>query len=542
MPFIKIQDTAFGAIVNHHLLAPDLIARVFSALASNKIKTIVLISPNHFSRGKGDIISSSYNWKTPYGILQADDSLIRKLSASAGVSIEEDPFKEEHGIFNIAPFIKKSFPDARIAPLIIKDSFQLSGKKDEQASRLNEIIPQDALIIGSFDFSHTLPPQAAEFHDEKALAVLESLDYSETDFLDIDSKPGLYLFLKLMQEREAGRFTLFDHTNSAEILGDPKIDDTTSYITGVFSRGDAAQENRVTLLGFGDLMLDRGVRKAIDKNTPFYPFVPITRFLNGNDITLANLEGGFTDFAPKRLEPEGIAFTFDPSLAAVLSRLGFNIFGLANNHSRDFGASGFHQTQKYLESAEISYFGDWANVDQISVVKTVRGMRIGFVGYHALSRQGFDIVLQETRRLRSEADVLVAVTHWGVEYKPYASADQQKEARQLIDAGADLVLGGHPHVIQPIEIYKGKPIFYSLGNFVFDQTFSAETMEGLAVGAVFYEHSASYYLFPIESRDLQTHLQSYDKSRMLLKKLADDSMVDDTFKSQILDGKMVISW
>lgn len=536
-----------GAIVNHHLLGKHLIASVLNNLATSKQVTVALISPDHFMRGAGEVTLSAYNWQTPYGILESDAALIRRLAKEEVGVIDERPHESapgrvegEHGIANIIPFIKQSMPRARVVPIIVKDTL-LPPESAILAERLDAFLPKDALVVASLDFSHTLPPRAAEFHDGKSVAVLQAFDENGAYSLDVDSEPAVAMLISLMRFRGARAFTLFDHTNSAELLNDFTLSDTTSYITGVFTKQNAeSPAPRATLLSFGDIMLDRYVRAAIDKNGAEYPLKPIARLLQGNDITLANLEGGFTDFSPKPFSPNNTTFTFDPALVGRLRESGFTLMNLANNHSRDFGEKGFDQTRAYLEKAGIAFFGDFANEDGLAVIEEVRGMKIGFVGYHELSGVGFENALAEVATLNDVVDVTVVYTHWGREYERRFSKSQQETAHAFIDEGADAVIGSHPHVVQPIEVYKNRAIFYSLGNFIFDQTFSKETMEGLGIGAVFEPDRATYYLFPIAIRNLAAHLMDSKERDILLQNLADDSLASDSQKRDIASGRIVL--
>jgi Putative enzyme of poly-gamma-glutamate biosynthesis (capsule formation) len=137
----------------------------------------------------------------------------------------------------------------------------------------------------------------------------------------------------------------------------------------------------VTLLAFGDLLLDRYIKREIDRKGADYPFENIKDFLAGNDLVLANLEGSFTDFKPRKLDPNNTSFTFDPKLAPMLKECGFNIVNLANNHVQDFGKDGFSQSEAYLDKAGISHFGDFYN-EGPAVIKNIDGLKIAFIGYN----------------------------------------------------------------------------------------------------------------------------------------------------------------
>lgn len=297
-------------------------------------------------------------------------------------------------------------------------------------------------------------------------------------------------------------------------------------------------EPSIAVLIFGDLMLDRYVRTTIQKKGLEYIFDNIERFLLVSDLVLANLEGSLTDFSPNP-DPNSLKFTFDPKLIPEIKKLGFNIFNLANNHSLDFGSAGFAQSKEYLKKNYFDYFGDPKNAAEISIIKNIRGLKIGFVGFNSFSRK-IDAILEEIKSIKEEADIVAVYTHWGAEYNENFTKTQQEQAHQLIDAGADVIFGSHPHVVEPMEEYKGKIIFYSLGNFVFDQLFSEKTQQELAVGAVFEKESMEYYLFPLESKNIQINLLSGDKKDIILKDLAEKSEVSDAIKKQIKSGKILI--
>ncbi|MEK7589593.1 MAG: AmmeMemoRadiSam system protein B [Patescibacteria group bacterium] len=216
-------------LVNHHLLAPHLIARALAGVATKNKQTVVLISPNHFGAGDGFAITTLYPWKTSYGVLTADRKLIKQL-VRAGVTIDPVPFEREHGISNIIPFIKKSVPNARIVPIMIRDT---ASSQDIDA--LAKALPPDALIIGSFDFSHEVTGTVADMQDAKSLAALETFDITAVSKLSLDSRSGLRLLMQYAALRDKRHFVLFGATNSAKILKRPDQSDVTSYIAGYFT-------------------------------------------------------------------------------------------------------------------------------------------------------------------------------------------------------------------------------------------------------------------------------------------------------------------
>lgn len=254
----------------------------------------------------------------------------------------------------------------------------------------------------------------------------------------------------------------------------------------------------VTILAFGDMMLDRSVRAQINKNGAEYPFALIKDFLKGNDIVVANAEGPFTYNKSVTLGVKDgpLVFTFDPAILPTLKNLGFTLLGQANNHTLNFGMSGFQKSISTIEEAGMNWFGDPRNKEIKPYVAEIRGEKVAFIGYHEFAYQGKDDVLRAILDAEKMATFVVVYPHWGEEYRTNFTVAQQKLAHAFIDAGADVVLGAHPHVIEPIEIYKNKLIFYSLGNFIFDQAANAPTGRGLAVRISLEPDFATYSLFP----------------------------------------------
>jgi poly-gamma-glutamate synthesis protein (capsule biosynthesis protein) len=535
----KPNGSIKGIFVNHHLLAPHLIASTMNAIATEEKVTVVLISPNHFSSGNGQIISTINRWDTPYGVLDSDCSNISELGLQGVIKIDTFPFKKEHGISGIVPFIKKSLPNSKIIPIIVKDTI---SEKDiiTFVESLYSTLGEKVIVVGSFDFSHYLPDKVAEFHDTQSISVIKNFDYEGTQRMETDSVPGVEIVMRYMEKSGAQHFTVTANTNSAKILNDPSIEETTSYINGLFSKGERVNESSATIISFGDMMLDRFVRKKIEENSPAYPFENLGRFLRGGDIVVANLEGSFTNFPSKTIHNYNgpLVFTFDPQILPELKRLGFTLFSKANNHTLNFGREGINESKKLIEQVDLDWFGDPSNKDIHSYTTTVRGQKITFVGYHQFANQGLDTVLDDIRIAKENGSFVIVYPHWGEEYKKFVTKTQTDTAHSFIDAGADLILGSHPHVIEPIEVYKGKAIFYSLGNFIFDQANRGPTSEGLSVGITISEHEVTYYLFPLTIRMAQASLMSYKERGILLADIAHRSEVEDDIKNQIKIGKI----
>lgn len=242
------------------------------------------------------------------------------------------------------------------------------------------------------------------------------------------------------------------------------------------------------LLFGGDLMFDRYIRTVMRKRGDNFPLALLRDAFSQADIVVANLEGPITD-NPSVSEASQIGarenyfFTFDPSVAGVLRDAHIDVVNIGNNHILNFKEEGVVQTKKYLTDAGVQYFGSPLRDDERVVVQDIRGTNIAFVNYNQFVWQGKEKAFDDIKAIKERADVTILYAHWGTEYVP-ATEPVKQLARQFVDAGADLVIGSHPHVMQQKELYQGKTIYYSLGNLVFDQYFSPETTHGLLVKAI----------------------------------------------------------
>ncbi|MFA5062432.1 MAG: AmmeMemoRadiSam system protein B [Patescibacteria group bacterium] len=518
----KTGEQAISGVIPHHLVAGKYIANFVKGLSDQHPQTIVLIGPNHLQRGPDQIVSGVYDWQTPYGVLKTDEKIIKNLSTAGVVKINDDIIDGEWSISSDVPFLKRIWPDAKIIPIILKNDINKS-ELDNLSDQLIKYLPKNSIVLASVDFSHYLPKEVANFHDDLSINTLASGNISQVDKLEIDSQSSLYLLMKYNQLKGVEKFNLVSHTNSADIVGQPDLQETTSHVIGYFSPGQATEKPEVALQFFGDIMLDRNVAKAMATSGLDYIFAKLkaqeNRFFWGTDLMGANLEG---PFAPARIKTsKSIAFRFDPLLAPQLKNYGFGLLDLANNHAIDMGWSNLDFTKTVLSAAGLNYFGDELREGpEYSWIGDVGGYKIAFIGLnntdHTLNLSEVEKAMVEAKK---SADYVIIDTHWGVEYKDHSNENQQYLAHWLIDKGADAVIGGHPHVVEEMEMYKDKPIFYSLGNFIFDQYFSPETQEGISVGLIFGENGVKkVYVFPFYSQKSQPQLMNGQQRADFMKK------------------------
>lgn len=263
-----------------------------------------------------------------------------------------------------------------------------------------------------------------------------------------------------------------------------------------FSFDDALlpKEREVTLGFVGDMMFDRGVKTSVIKNFggDFSKVLAEAGMLSKPDIMFGNLEGPISDKG--RNVGSKYSFRFDPVITSVMKDAGFDIVSFANNHVGDWTEEAFRDTMGRLEEEGILFTGAGQNIEEAKrpVIIERGGIQIGFIGMSDVGPEWMKAsaekpgillandpdLIQIIKDAKASSDFLVVSVHWGDEYKPH-NARQEMLAHKMIDNGADIVVGHHPHVAQDVEEYKDGLILYSLGNFVFDQYFSAETMQGM---------------------------------------------------------------
>lgn len=287
-----------------------------------------------------------------------------------------------------------------------------------------------------------------------------------------------------------------------------------------FVGAGVGQEKEHRILFTGDVMLGRFVETLMQRNSNDYPFEKISKHFDKYDSVLINLEGPITDL---NINPENdLSFHFKPSITELLIKNNINIVTLGNNHSYDQGHQGFFDTKENLSSTGIKYFGSAIN-SLNSLIYEDGENNIVHVGVNMTWNQDIEHVIEKISEIEKKKFTIISV-HWGDEYELNQSNDQQEFARKFIDSGADLIIGHHPHVVQGLEIYKEKVIFYSLGNFVFDQYFSKDVEEGLLVDVMLREDEVTYQLIPIESMRSQPSLMSLEDSKLFVDSILERSL------------------
>lgn len=305
------------------------------------------------------------------------------------------------------------------------------------------------------------------------------------------------------------------------------------------------KRSSLDLLFFGDMMLDRHVGERIQNKGVEYIFQELAgeeeRFFQGMDIIGANLEGAVTDRGDHYPPSQAYDFAFSPEIIKTIrDDYNFNFFNIANNHLADQGERGIRETRENLSRLGMDFVGcrDGAAGECSLEFLDVQGKRIAFLGFSMVYNSPSEEKMSDlVDKAASSSDSVIVNVHWGTEYEHRFDSRQQELAHGFIDKGADIIIGHHPHVVQGMEVYKNSPVFYSLGNFVFDQYFSRETQEGLGVGIHLGEEKDSFSLFPLTSEmsqvELMTDPEEYSR---FLKEFAEWSELNEARSEQIRES------
>lgn len=280
----------------------------------------------------------------------------------------------------------------------------------------------------------------------------------------------------------------------------------------------------------GDIMLGRGVEAALKRNGKSYDFVfeEVAELLIKGDVVFGNLEQPITD-SEHSLTGIGQGGKWvlrsRPESFTAIRQAGYNLFSLANNHILDFYEQGLVDTMELLAKNDIAFAGAGMNLEEARKPAIIeeKGVKIGLLAYTDMAEitykgkpplsflagsdnsgvapRRLDFVLEDIKGVRDSVDILMVSLHWGIEDSFDVHPSQVSFAHELIDAGADMIVGHHAHQFQGIEIYRGKPIFYSLGNFIFDQN-DPENQESFIINLKYSEKRlVGLYAVPVRTID-----------------------------------------
>lgn len=308
------------------------------------------------------------------------------------------------------------------------------------------------------------------------------------------------------------------------------------------------QKKELKILAFGDMMLGRYVRTLMDRHGKDYIFEDIYKdgWFWDADIVHANLEGPIKGKGKKG--GTSMNFSFNEDVAPLLKRYGFDVLSIANNHALDQGQDGRRTTIEALEGAGLGWCGHPSDAAADSVYYgQVEEASYAFVCLEDItSRVDIEDAVDLIWSVKRKVDFAIVSVHWGYEYKHTADKWRQVNmARSFVDAGADFVIGHHPHVVQNFEEYNGRLIFYSLGNFVFDQYWSRKTQEGLSIGISLEDGDEGFksrvQLFPMKSSLSKSRLMTETEKSEWLERFLGYGTYDSNVQENVRQGFVELS-
>lgn len=489
----------------------------------NGKKVVVMIENPEESE---NVLTTYNNWFDKEYVLENDVQLLGSVESLPFVKNIGDDFPIIEELDKFCSELAKRYENVSFLPLIIPENLDQSDAF-QLANKIMEVDGENSFTVVISDFESSEDALLNEFQRDYFFQIVRSRDFVKTYTLAVDNRPGIYVLWTLLKSN--GKFQYLSE------------DDFLVSFNGDITEQEIL-ESEPSLVVFGDAMLGRFVSTLMRRNGEDYPFesINLENYVSANDLAIANLEGPITSTAVN--SEKDIPFKFDPEVAPLLKKYHFDLLQIANNHSLDQGWDGYEETKEFLDEAGLSYFGDPRSIPDDSVkIVNIRGRRIAFIGFEdAVNRVDKDEVIDAIYKFNPLVDDVIVMMHSGIEYV-HSSSDRQKDlARSFIDAGARMVIGHHPHVVQEVEIYKDRLIFYSLGNFIFDQYFSSATQEGLSLGITLNDSSVKVYLFPIKIVKSQPRLMTPEERTEFLERFAGYGNLDDETKESIYSGILEI--
>lgn len=485
-----------AAILPHHTDIGDKLDEFWSEIAlRSEPEVIVIVGPAHWDQGSAEVQTTTGIWETPFGDVETNNKLIKKLS----LAVERESFENEHSIGVHAPYIANYFPDVQIIPVIAKSRAGLTGASElvSKLTRLNKKV----LLIASIDFSHYLSEAQSLANDVEVQEVIAEKDFDGIDQMNsdyLDSSFALDVFLLWQNATGCLSQARWHDYNPAG----------TSYLVY-----DCSASPVLRISAVGDIMLARGVENRLLHSTSGRMYSEAARKTDvlmelvseNSDIIFGNLESVLSDVG-KPIQ-KAYVFEAEPKFVDLLTHWGFSHLSVSNNHSEDFGKSAWEQSVDILKTNGIVPVGGFSNEPTVESTK-INNKKIAILGFQNLTVPFYENkVLSAISDAANENDLTVVSMHWGNEYETQPDAKTVALAHKMINAGANIILGHHPHVLQPIERYKNGLIFYSLGNFIFDQSGEKQNTSLIALIDIF-EDGLAYSTTPVDIVDFFPELGS----------------------------------
>ncbi len=450
-----------AVIVPHHLTATASIASGIKMLQNQSFSKIILVSPDHFNRCAKIFCTVNAEYNTLFGDAHSSPDIVKRLLASPLVGEDVELFENEHGIYSVLPYITNYFPQVTVTPIAVSQYLPWDTDKKDLLRLLRDVTNEDTILIISSDFSHYLSYDEAEQMDEETARTILSKDLDGIAQLknpeQSDCPNCLWLLAALADERGFYNPSMVLHTNSAALLEETDAPSTTSHFSMVWY--ESSQLDSSDLAVGGDVTLTR-YNKApkLAEN--------VINWWAGKGVRVLNLEGPLATNCKTSSNPY-IFCNLETKWKAIKDLATHWL--VMNNHMWDQGSAGFEETIRLLkDNGEAAITAEPTENDSVRLIAFSAVMNPVAQDYVGIVPNNESFVIRELKNKPLDKLTIVFV-HGGKEYSALSNDSEEKLYERLIDAGADAVVVGHTHVVGDVYLYKNKPIFRGVGNFLFDQ-------------------------------------------------------------------------
>ena len=481
----EINGLIKAGVVPHHATAATMISGFFAQATgfAEHYDTIIILAPNH-EGDLADIVLSYRDWDIGSGVF-THGGFVQNLHAAPGINttISHTHIETDHSASIFIPYIYHYLPNTKVAPVLLNRSLSLGGTQQlfHWLMHWIETSGENVLLLASIDFSHFLTASEAWERDAVTTDAILNRDFRQIHDMNdhyLDSPAAMIIFLMYIDAIGAA-LEIADHANATDFLG-PGLDETTSYkiIAGTIDSMEGRWENSLTqespstqeniltqedestqvrLTFVGDIMLHQAQTHVCFNHT----FSQVRPHLESADITIGNLEtvmaGHFSDFP---------LFSAPDEFGYALRDAGFDLLATANNHSLDQGIEGLLRSLDFLDSIGIGTFGTYRCQESRDTIfiREAGGISFAFLAYtfgvngqpipvgreYLVNLIHEDLIRNDIARARQLADIVIVMPHMGNEYELFVRPEFKFWAMLMLDAGADVVVAGHPHVVQPM--------------------------------------------------------------------------------------------
>lgn len=482
-PFYRIRAT----VVPHHLTASTSMAAGIKILAKQRFKRIVLLSPDHFHQCPTELCTVNGIFRTQFGDVHTDVSVVDHLTQSSLVTETGDLFQKEHGIHAVLPFIAYYEPNVSVTPVVLSQVHNWKQSKEAIRDAIASVLDDDTVLVVSSDFSHYLGLSYADRMDDETAKAIFAKDFKGIESLDNADQsdcPGcLWILASIADQQDFYNPSVLFHTNSARLLKDASVRETTSHFSMAWYQNFSLTPDDLAVAG--DVTMTRV--KRTPKLKP-----AMQQFWSGSGVRLVNLEGPVEQYCA----PDRTMFDFCNGLSLWKGMLGLAThWGLMNNHMLDQGVAGFVETNHLIEQHHETPVLDTIVSTGSYRFITLTALLNPVADSLTFSRKKqYDSVIAQLRD-KKPGVLTVVLVHEGKEYAPIRSDSDNAYLQSFIDAGADVVVSAHTHVISDMTIYNNKPIFRGVGNFIFDQWDDVATSTAKAVRLRLSEDGVAFESF-----------------------------------------------